>query len=40
MDTEKVPTGKLSRMGVYGSMATKVAINTLKGKVTEIWSSE
>ena len=37
---DKVPTGKLSRIGVYGSMATKVGFNTLKGKVSQIWSSE
>jgi len=37
---EKVPISKLSRIGVYGSMATKVGINTLGGKVKSIWSSE
>ncbi len=37
---EKIPTTKLGRIGVYGSMATKVGLNTLKGKVTQVWSSE
>ena len=37
---DKVPTRKLSRIGVYGTMVTKVGLNTLKGKVSKIWSSE
>ena len=38
MDT--IPTGKLSRIGVYGSMATKVGFNKLKSKVTKSTKQE
>ncbi len=37
---QTLPTTKLARISVYGSMATKVGINTIKGKVKQIWSSE
>lgn len=37
---EKIPTSKLSRMGVYGSMATKVGFNKLKSKVTKTTQQE
>jgi len=37
---EKIPTGKLNRIGVYGSMATKVGFNTLKSKVTKTTQEE
>jgi len=37
---DNIPTGKLSRMGVYGSMATKVGYNTLKSRVSKISQEE
>lgn len=37
---DKVPTSKLGRIGVYGATAAKVGINTLSGKVKQIWSNE
>jgi len=37
---ETIPTGKLSRIGVYGSMATKVGYNKLKSKVTKTTQQE
>ena len=37
---EGIPTGKLSRIGVYGSMATKVGYNRLKSKVSSISQEE
>jgi len=37
---ESIPTGKLSRMGVYGSMATKVGYNRLKSRVSNISQKE
>jgi len=37
---DKIPTGKLSRIGVYGSMATKVGFNKLKSKVVKTTQQE
>ena len=37
---DNIPTGKLSRMGVYGSMATKVGYNKLKSKITKTSQQE
>jgi len=37
---ESIPTGKLSRIGVYGSMASKVGYNKLKSKVTKTTQQE
>ena len=37
---ESIPTGKLSRIGVYGSMAGKVGFNKLKSKVTKTTQQE
>ena len=37
---EGIPTGKLSRIGVYGSMATKVGYNRLRSKVSNISQEE
>jgi len=37
---DKIPTGKLSRIGVYGSMATKVGYNTLKSKLSNTTQKE
>jgi len=37
---DRIPTGKLSRIGVYGSMATKVGINSLGSKVKKVFNRE
>lgn len=37
---EKVPTSKMGRMAVYGSMATKIGINTLGSRVKQVWKNE